>query len=533
MPFAPRFAKLVRPAALAALALTALAPATARADEEADLSVEPGGHPRGIIPIHRFTPMVNQSLPDLPTTCKLTYNGGPVLSEAQVVVVYWGAGVDANLQAYAPGFFQAVLKSTYMDWLQEYNTPTQTICRGSYVSATTITPLSATKTVQDSAIGPELVRQMGLGKIPAPTLDKAGKPKTLYFVYFPPGTSITMQGGSSCVQFCGYHSDGVYNGAFFPYAVIPDLGGACAGGCGAGTKNDNFGVVSSHELIEAITDVDVGDSDIGWYQQGSGACNGEIGDICAAASGDTATVAGYQVQLEWSNKQKKCVASGAGYTPCGGCTTNAQCAAPTPLCKTATGDCVTCIANTDCSGATPVCDTATNKCKACAGDTDCPGGHCATSGGNAGKCVACTTNAQCSNPKPVCDATAGTCGGCKADADCAGNSAGTTCNTSTGACGPAGGSSGSSGGTSGSSGGTSGGTSGSSGGTSGGTSGGSSGGADGGSGPNGDSPTSSDGTTTTSGCSANGSGTNGGPGGAALALVAGLALLARGRRKKA
>jgi hypothetical protein len=38
----------------------------------------------------------------------------------------------------------------------------------------------------------------------------------------------------------------------------------------------------------------------GWYDQ----VNGEIGDICAW---HFKKVAGYKVQLEWSNAQNKCV----------------------------------------------------------------------------------------------------------------------------------------------------------------------------------------------------------------------------------
>jgi hypothetical protein len=38
----------------------------------------------------------------------------------------------------------------------------------------------------------------------------------------------------------------------------------------------------------------------GWYED----TNGEIGDICAW---NFKTVAGYTVQLEWSNQQGKCI----------------------------------------------------------------------------------------------------------------------------------------------------------------------------------------------------------------------------------
>jgi hypothetical protein len=49
-------------------------------------------------------------------------------------------------------------------------------------------------------------------------------------------------------------------------------------------------------LSEAITDPVPG---AGWYDD----VNGEIGDICAW---NFKQVAGYNVQLEWSNQQNKC-----------------------------------------------------------------------------------------------------------------------------------------------------------------------------------------------------------------------------------
>jgi hypothetical protein len=59
---------------------------------------------------------------------------------------------------------------------------------------------------------------------------------------------------------------------------------------------DALTATSSHELCEAITDPVPGK---GWYDDR----NGEIGDMCAW---NFKQVAGYTVQLEWSNRQGKC-----------------------------------------------------------------------------------------------------------------------------------------------------------------------------------------------------------------------------------
>jgi hypothetical protein len=92
------------------------------------------------------------------------------------------------------------------------------------------------------------------------------------------------------------------------YGVIPDQGGGCTTGCGPSPISDGLTVVTSHELIEAVTDPGIGlaktdGPPLGWYNK----TNGEIGDICAGP-GDSTTIAGYAVQLEWSNARNACVA---------------------------------------------------------------------------------------------------------------------------------------------------------------------------------------------------------------------------------
>jgi hypothetical protein len=54
---------------------------------------------------------------------------------------------------------------------------------------------------------------------------------------------------------------------------------------------------SSHELCEAITDPIPGQ---GWYDDQ----NGEIGDVCAW---QTKQLGQFTVQLEWSNREGRCV----------------------------------------------------------------------------------------------------------------------------------------------------------------------------------------------------------------------------------
>jgi hypothetical protein len=117
-------------------------------------------------------------------------------------------------------------------------------------------------------------------------------PNSLYYVFLPPGVTAGLDGASSCVNFCGYHGD--IGGELF-YAVMPYPD---CGGCTSGMPVlDALTVTSSHELCEAITDPIPGQ---GYYDD----MNGEIGDICAW---QTKKLGDYTVQLEWSNKEGRCV----------------------------------------------------------------------------------------------------------------------------------------------------------------------------------------------------------------------------------
>jgi subtilisin-like proprotein convertase family protein len=91
-------------------------------------------------------------------------------------------------------------------------------------------------------------------------------------------------------------------------------GSGCDTGCGTGTPFANQQSVASHELIEAVTDPEIGlatvvGPPIAWYDSSFG----EIGDICNAQQG---TVVGgdgvtYTVQKEFSNSVNDCIVSKA------------------------------------------------------------------------------------------------------------------------------------------------------------------------------------------------------------------------------
>jgi hypothetical protein len=223
---------------------------------------------------------------------QLTYRGGPVLGSVQVFTIFWGSawaagGAVADLPGRLNTFFDTILSSSLMDQLTEYSTPTTPIGHGKLLGTLTVTSPHVHTHVTDGGIQKFLTEQIASGAVPQPT------PDTLYFVYTPPGTSISQGGSRSCQAFCGYHND-FDNGQTF-YAAMPYPG--CAGCTGGLAPFEALTSTSSHELCEAVTDPVPG---TGWYDDS----NGEIGDICAWK---TKTVGGYTVQLEWSNKANACV----------------------------------------------------------------------------------------------------------------------------------------------------------------------------------------------------------------------------------
>jgi serine protease len=256
------------------------------------------------------------------TSAHLTYYGGKVVQNASVVQVLYGSGTYiSQLNASGPGsmagFYQQTASVGVYDWLSEYNTssPSQAIGRGALAQQKQISPTAAHNgsTITDASIQAELATQIGNGTL-TPANDN-----TIYMVHFPAGKTITDPSGSaSCSVFCAYHGTFKIGAQNVYYGVMPDMTGACASGCGsAPTTFANQTSVASHELIETITDAEVGLSTVvgpplAWYDS----TNGEIGDICNASQGTFAGADGvtYTVQKEWSNQQNACITTRATQT---------------------------------------------------------------------------------------------------------------------------------------------------------------------------------------------------------------------------
>jgi hypothetical protein len=275
-----------------------------------------------------------------PAGAHLTYFGGPIISNVQVIQVLYGSGSYnsqvAGTTSPTMGQFYGDLtgaNSGYITLLQQYNTNIsggtgQVFGNGTFGGLFQIVPSSANNgsTITDAQIQSELLAQINAGHLPAPTNDALGNPNTLYMIFFPPGKTISQGGSNSCVAggFCAYHgtTSSTLNSKHVLYGVMPDMqaGSGCSTGCGSSTVFGNYTSVTSHELTEALTDADVGiattfAAPLAWYDQ----TNGEIGDICNGQQGSyTANGTTYTIQLEFSNSANNCVlppAAGGGTTP--------------------------------------------------------------------------------------------------------------------------------------------------------------------------------------------------------------------------
>ena len=310
--------RLIGAAAMAALLLSATGSTSAGASALTGpagqtLTTNPGTHLRpGVTPKVHTGPQAHAAL----ATPHLTYYGGPVVSHMKSVDVIYGTGSFAPyIGSYVAQFTSQYLGSGVMDWLNLYNTPSsggtgQTIGRGTYAGTYSISPAAGNTgaVIQDTQVQAELTAQINAGHLPTPDAD------TSYALFFPHGEQICM--GTSCSGvaggFCAYHGTLTVNGVTTTYQVMPDnqVGSGLEFGCGSGTLQQNETSTLSHELVETITDPDVGFATVlgpplGWYDN----ANGEIGDIC---NGGHATFVGsdgvtYTSQKQWSNAAAACI----------------------------------------------------------------------------------------------------------------------------------------------------------------------------------------------------------------------------------
>jgi hypothetical protein len=243
-------------------------------------------------------------------TATAKYFGGSVTANAKVYVVWWGdpSKINSSLTAAHGGiadFYAGVTNSSYMDGLNQYDTNInaqagshmgmagtgQHIGRGNYVASLTLTNIPSGN-VTDAQIQTTLDQAFVAGTLPPPD------DNTLYAIYFPSGVTISLDGSSSCSSFGAYHEaiiETQRHDAY--YAVMPDCGSSFAGRTS----------VSSHELIEAITDnLPTPASSPDYPQAWNDSMGNEMGDLCHTSGTVTTDFGSFSVQTIWDERTQTC-----------------------------------------------------------------------------------------------------------------------------------------------------------------------------------------------------------------------------------
>ena len=236
-------------------------------------------------------------------------HGGPQVSAAGFFAIYWNGSVAnaggsvtslgyATLQSQISAFtalFADNSNYSQSDAGADY-TVIQQYGTSNAISSAPLSPVltalgyyvdgkAAQASITDSKIQSYLKGLFQGGKIPVSS-------NVLYGVYFPAGMKITLQGGSSCSSFCGYHGHFAYNGVDVKYASFPYLNcSACK--LTALSVADMLTIVTSHEIREAVTDPDLN----AWYDS----AGYEADDKCAWHNLYQMANGGFWVQPEFSN----------------------------------------------------------------------------------------------------------------------------------------------------------------------------------------------------------------------------------------
>jgi hypothetical protein len=260
------------------------------------------------------------SHPPLPQEVSL---GGPVVTSPVIIPVIFP---DDSYQSDIIAFTGTVGATPYWSTIvSQYGVGAATM--GTPVILTSgQEPPGIGGTISDAQIQSWLQQQIGADAGP---LAGTNTPNTVYAIFFPSGTTITLPepqvvGGTaeSCSTFFGYHGslDLEPSGTNVTYAVIPRCGTIVEGSGMTLAGIDAITGAASHEYIEACTDpelitnmpayIEPDPNDIIYFEV-IGA--GEIMDMCELNPGAFFQPPGfdYVVQRGWSNS-----AATAGRDPC-------------------------------------------------------------------------------------------------------------------------------------------------------------------------------------------------------------------------
>jgi hypothetical protein len=237
----------------------------------------------------------------------LTWNGGPVVSNARVVMVNWSSDVSAA-QAEMPAFYTDIVTSDYWTILEQYATPTtpsQSIGLGSFGGTYTLPQSgcgSSGCAVSDDTIRSYLTSLINSNNPALPPLvfDSQGLLNTIFVVHFAHNVQVQIDNGgeviASCIAFVATYenlrTDAAHGNVTVPVGIVPDCGSPLT-------------FAASLVVAGMVTDPT--------YTIAPGWLDDSGSDVAFICRDDTATITAgghtYGVVPLWSNSSNTCISS--------------------------------------------------------------------------------------------------------------------------------------------------------------------------------------------------------------------------------
>jgi hypothetical protein len=230
----------------------------------------------------------------------LVNHGGPVITSAHVVFIFWGpsfsnAGSADNVYATTLQTFRSQFGTT-----GEFNVITQYTGTNGTVALTNLA--GGTADLFDSSTPPTNVTDAAVqGEVNKYLSTNAFDANAIYEVVIPSSSYSSSGTSTSCggpsLAYCAYHGNFTSSGRDVRSSIepYPSCGGCAVSGWTAVQNQEHF---VCHETREAVTDPD---GTTWWDRTGN-----EADDKCAW-SPSPFLVGGFGYQYEWSNANSACV----------------------------------------------------------------------------------------------------------------------------------------------------------------------------------------------------------------------------------
>ncbi|HEY0555096.1 MAG TPA: hypothetical protein VGG20_12570, partial [Thermoanaerobaculia bacterium] len=253
--------------------------------------------------VHVF-PSRNVRRPILKSGVNLTYHGGPVITSAHMVFIFWGPSFN---NAASPDYSYARTLQSFRNQFgntPEYNTITQYSGSNGTIALTNLA--AGTADWFDTTPPPVNVTDaIAQGEVNTYLSTHGFDASAIYEVVLPTASySSRPDGTTSCggpnLWYCAYHGYFAAGANIAKYSVqpYPSCGGCQVSGWSPQQNQEHF---VTHETREAVTDPQLNT----WTDAGGN----EADDKCNWTPTPFFGTGGYGYQYEWSNAANDCVAS--------------------------------------------------------------------------------------------------------------------------------------------------------------------------------------------------------------------------------